>query len=166
MIRRPPRSTRKESSAASDVYKRQTETGARARHLSGLPRPTPSDLISAVWADDETGEILCSMREPEIDPETAGAPALAPPVPAQRSLFNQARPVPTRRCSRMQDGSYGSQAAQAFRTAAATSSLLHQNNNKPVALPRNKKDFSDKDSSSRPCTVSYTHLTLPTTPYV
>ena len=25
MIRRPPRSTRKESSAASDVYKRQTE---------------------------------------------------------------------------------------------------------------------------------------------
>ena len=27
MIRRPPRSTRKESSAASDVYKRQVELG-------------------------------------------------------------------------------------------------------------------------------------------
>ena len=31
MIRRPPRSTRKESSAASDVYKRQTIDGGKAK---------------------------------------------------------------------------------------------------------------------------------------
>ena len=37
MIRRPPRSTRKESSAASDVYKRQNDTsdhGCQRVHVS------------------------------------------------------------------------------------------------------------------------------------
>ena len=33
MIRRPPRSTRKESSAASDVYKRQVKVAEEAYHL-------------------------------------------------------------------------------------------------------------------------------------
>ena len=36
MIRRPPRSTRKESSAASDVYKRQIFTCAIGRYISSI----------------------------------------------------------------------------------------------------------------------------------
>ncbi|WP_460366189.1 hypothetical protein, partial [Staphylococcus aureus] len=36
MIRRPPRSTRKESSAASDVYKRQTLYGLKRLNYQGV----------------------------------------------------------------------------------------------------------------------------------
>eukprot|EP00658_Telonema_sp_P-2_P046946 TRINITY_DN35351_c0_g1_i1.p1 TRINITY_DN35351_c0_g1~~TRINITY_DN35351_c0_g1_i1.p1 ORF type:complete len:109 (+),score=10.09 TRINITY_DN35351_c0_g1_i1:88-414(+) len=41
MIRRPPRSTLSSSSAASDVYKRQT---------AGLPRPNTPIRVQAHWA--------------------------------------------------------------------------------------------------------------------
>src|SRR5665811_44520 len=40
MIRRPPRSTRVRSSAASDVYKRQVERRARGRPAAGAGRRT------------------------------------------------------------------------------------------------------------------------------
>ena len=46
MIRRPPNSTRKESSAASDVYKRQVRT--RVRRM--LPRKVLSSTRASVAA--------------------------------------------------------------------------------------------------------------------
>src|SRR5665647_1457209 len=53
MIRRPPRSTPLYSSAASDVYKRQDDTGAEARTLGGILLH-PAD---AVVLDDK----LCAI---------------------------------------------------------------------------------------------------------
>src|SRR5674536_179820 len=44
MIRRPPRSTLSSSSAASDVYKRQSEVGAKA---NASWRPPPADFCDA-----------------------------------------------------------------------------------------------------------------------
>eukprot|EP00826_Nyctotherus_ovalis_P051059 TRINITY_DN6351_c0_g1_i5.p1 TRINITY_DN6351_c0_g1~~TRINITY_DN6351_c0_g1_i5.p1 ORF type:complete len:129 (+),score=19.32 TRINITY_DN6351_c0_g1_i5:30-389(+) len=46
MIRRPPRSTRKESSAASDVYKRQTSHTAISSPKSSLPKHGTSSIFS------------------------------------------------------------------------------------------------------------------------
>ena len=68
MIRRPPRSTRKESSAASDVYKRQLlRTRHRPRHLlqnsvdetSGTSPSSfsPSDFEVSTDATEHGGEI-------------------------------------------------------------------------------------------------------------
>src|SRR5665811_2608442 len=45
MIRRPPRSTRVRSSAASDVYKRQIELAVQDYRKSG--RATPHDVVVA-----------------------------------------------------------------------------------------------------------------------
>ena len=45
MIRRPPRSTLSSSSAASDVYKRQTHTGVEG--TKSLTRESPSGLMTA-----------------------------------------------------------------------------------------------------------------------
>ena len=46
MIRRPPRSTRKESSAASDVYKRQAEFGVLEGAINIIKQFKPYILIS------------------------------------------------------------------------------------------------------------------------
>ena len=51
MIRRPPRSTRKESSAASDVYKRQTIFGPIVT-AGGLNDGIPPSQITEVFAYD------------------------------------------------------------------------------------------------------------------
>ena len=45
MIRRPPRSTRKESSAASDVYKRQQKAGVK--HFKWEGHDKKSELVSS-----------------------------------------------------------------------------------------------------------------------
>ena len=56
MIRRPPRSTPKPSSAASDVYKRQTGTSMREVHEEGAigivvfaRNEINDDWIKAIW---------------------------------------------------------------------------------------------------------------------
>ena len=54
MIRRPPRSTLDRSSAASDVYKRQTLTGleiGRLLHEAGVPR----DVFAVLVGGGEVG---------------------------------------------------------------------------------------------------------------
>ncbi|WP_460366239.1 hypothetical protein, partial [Staphylococcus aureus] len=47
MIRRPPRSTRKESSAASDVYKRQEQNKADSIMIRRPPRSTRKESSAA-----------------------------------------------------------------------------------------------------------------------
>ena len=49
MIRRPPRSTRKESSAASDVYKRQGRVSAIRFSLTYACAPVVSFVISIIY---------------------------------------------------------------------------------------------------------------------
>mgnify|MGYP003381529047 CR=1 FL=1 len=59
MIRRPPRSTLDRSSAASDVYKRQTEVGIAISLLKNLKKDTQYFIV-------ETG----AYRKGEIQPDS------------------------------------------------------------------------------------------------
>eukprot|EP00657_Telonema_sp_P-1_P009797 TRINITY_DN4045_c0_g1_i1.p1 TRINITY_DN4045_c0_g1~~TRINITY_DN4045_c0_g1_i1.p1 ORF type:complete len:183 (+),score=67.23 TRINITY_DN4045_c0_g1_i1:106-654(+) len=62
MIRRPPRSTQSRSSAASDVYKRQAQTGAewmaRAGNLSVLLCFAGSLAVNAIYFDGSESSIF------------------------------------------------------------------------------------------------------------
>src|SRR5665254_4302 len=57
MIRRPPRSTRVRSSAASDVYKRQPLTTLRVAELSAEAN-LPEGVLNVVTGGPETGQAL------------------------------------------------------------------------------------------------------------
>src|SRR5664279_6188808 len=57
MIRRPPRSTLSSSSAASDVYKRQTQSGAFAFFLGGEERFEDPRLGFVVHARARVGHL-------------------------------------------------------------------------------------------------------------
>ena len=71
MIRRPPRSTRKESSAASDVYKRQDQNGLLGLTESGMQIATSiyerhtvlTAFLTALGVDAETAaEDACRIE--------------------------------------------------------------------------------------------------------
>ena len=69
MIRRPPRSTRKESSAASDVYKRQVwvQGEMKEEHWITINRARAIENGCYVIAPDHVGNIYCG-RSLVVDP--------------------------------------------------------------------------------------------------
>src|SRR5665811_2621941 len=72
MIRRPPRSTRVRSSAASDVYKRQE---ARLTYALGLDLPLPAPEELGVWVGSYLhglGEAVGELRRRLLDLLRAG----------------------------------------------------------------------------------------------
>ena len=119
MIRRPPRSTRKESSAASDVYKRQVTTGASS----------------------------------DIEQATQRARAMV----MQAGLSKELGPV-----------AYGSNEEEVFlgRSVARTQNMSEETSKKVDSEIRKIVDKGYERARTVLTAVSYTHLTLPTTPYV
>src|SRR5665811_2231914 len=90
MIRRPPRSTRVRSSAASDVYKRQTHVGCATDHVirsfrnnlypgyktdAGVPQELLDQFQLAERAMDALGLVVWPMVEFEADDALATAAA-------------------------------------------------------------------------------------------
>src|SRR5665811_1538446 len=71
MIRRPPRSTRVRSSAASDVYKRQGTVDAWAEGFSAGAR-RPGDLMLMYGSTMFFVQVLSSMRTHRLLWTTAG----------------------------------------------------------------------------------------------
>ncbi|WP_460366149.1 hypothetical protein [Staphylococcus aureus] len=57
MIRRPPRSTRKESSAASDVYKRQVDT----EQVTSLMVDTVPVSYTHLRAHETLSDLVCRL---------------------------------------------------------------------------------------------------------
>ena len=64
MIRRPPRSTRKESSAASDVYKRQMQVQVLVQVPKPLLLPEMVLLVELVPVSEQ---VPVSMPDPPVD---------------------------------------------------------------------------------------------------
>src|SRR5665811_567778 len=91
MIRRPPRSTRVRSSAASDVYKRQVLSGANAKLVVGI-----GEVVLDGLRRDEQG--LCDLAiRPSFRREVGN------PILGRRERFDAVGHVATRsRASRLQ----------------------------------------------------------------
>ena len=67
MIRRPPRSTRKESSAASDVYKRQIKDNAVAvLTATTLPAYQAGRLFSLRWCHAVKGTVRSAFQRRQV----------------------------------------------------------------------------------------------------
>src|SRR5665811_103541 len=79
MIRRPPRSTRVRSSAASDVYKRQSRLFVNAGKADGM---TPRDLVGSIAnesgiSSDQIGKIELRDTHSIVEISTPVAEAVA-----------------------------------------------------------------------------------------
>src|SRR5680860_1204121 len=97
MIRRPPRSTQSRSSAASDVYKRQSASGAAARTpyplMSGMAKENSEEVRDeAAPPADLTSEVEAPVAAPEAEAsEEAPAAPEAEPADADEKILS-ARP--------------------------------------------------------------------------
>ena len=168
MIRRPPRSTRKESSAASDVYKRQFhgcpdetgrsgwfshrshEGGHRATVRPRVPvRPAPSVTLAPARSRRKSSTCFPSLTIKSL-----------PPIPGSSSdtdwlpFVSEALRYPAEESSNF--------AAEVVTTTPFSVTLTLM----PERVAAGGEWRLQLATIRRLRPVSYTHLTLPTTPYV
>ena len=162
MIRRPPRSTRKESSAASDVYKRQDQATT-----TWPPTPNENSPAHIRPRDSQPHEVEqheLGWHETELDD-----PAVALPPPRQPEPLIASRPWYIRSQLRL---SLPQERRQLHVSAQPRPQRCQKMLNEPLSI-----NFAQQVDvglfapapqlvTDGLATVSYTHLTLPTTPYV
>ena len=175
MIRRPPRSTPKPSSAASDVYKRQVhELGMWPRRVRGIANfekplrdgyfepPRVGYLLNSRVVRKTDARSYCSAEpvlknENQQQHESLTHHGLTPTSPSKQQLVRFAA---SGGGARSEDRTAAVPSLEQRSASAAVSAGTRRS--RPVALPRHERLVHRVHHVDVPVAVSYTHLTLPT----